>query len=286
MKLGIACASGSAKGVFVHGVLSSFGDQGLVADIYAASSSSTIPAGFAAAHRLASLDGANYWKGVNTRLQEGADVSTAIKHGISTVLPALEVALFNDNASRFAVAVSAVLSDEAAELTQGDGARNLGRRLLLSIRNRDNSWASENLAVKLFDTYPQSGELQLTLANLSEVLYATTRMLHAWKDPAWIEGRPYVDASYTCVTPAIELTDLGMDTIIAISPEVGPMYRDFFQSEVIPQSWNGTTIHFVQPKQNLSELGVDYLKATDDGLETAYELGRQMGSDFIESFHN
>jgi len=47
MKLGIACASGSAKGVFIHGVLSSFEQRGLVPDVYAASSSSSIPAAFA-----------------------------------------------------------------------------------------------------------------------------------------------------------------------------------------------------------------------------------------------
>jgi len=138
--------------------------------------------------------------------------------------------------------VSEVVNEKAAELTQGEGARQLGRRLMLSIRNRDNSWARENLVGKLFDTRAESPELLLTPANLAEVLYATTRMLHAWKDPAWIEGRPFVDASYTCVTPAIEAAHLGMDTVIAISPETGPMYRDFFQSEVIPDSWNGTTI--------------------------------------------
>lgn len=285
MRLGIACASGSAKGVFIHGVLSAFDRCGLVADIYAASSSSTIPAAFAAAHRLPLLNETEYWKNVRSRYVETSfDMGTAVKDGIRTVLPAIEDALFDHNASRFAVAVSAVTKPEAAELTQGDGARRLGRRLMLSIRNRDNSWARENLSGELFDTQAQSTELQLTPTNLSEVLYATTRMLHAWKDPAWIEERPYIDASYTCVIPAIELAELGMDTVIAISPEPGPVYRDFFRTETVPESWVGTTIHFIQPAVDLSELGVDYLKASDEGLEAAYELGRQAGTSCAESF--
>lgn len=284
MKLGIACASGSAKGVFIHGVLSSFEELGLRADMYAASSSSSIPAAFAASHRLPMLNGAEYWKKVGSQLENGTDVSTAVKNGIRTVLPILEDLLFDEGASRFAVAVSAVVRKEAAVLTQGDAARKLGQRLMLSIRNRDNSWARENLTCMLFDSRSDAAGFQLNSANLAEVLYATTRMLHAWKDPALIDGRPYIDASYTCVTPAIELSDLGMSQVIAISPETGPMYRDFFQAEVIPESWNETTIHYIQPELNLSDLGVNYLKASDEGLEAAYELGRRAGVAFVESF--
>jgi len=196
----------------------------------------------------------------------------------------LDDSLFGRQASQFAVAVSEVITKEAAESTQGEGARRLGRRLMLSIRNRDNSWARDNLVGRLFDTRSESDEFLLTSTNAAEVLYATTRMLHAWKEPGWIEGRPYVDASYTCVTPAIELAELGMDEVIAISPVTGPMYRDFFQSEVIPPAWNKTTIHFIQPNRDLSEIGVDYLKATDEGLDAAFELGTQAGTGFLESF--
>lgn len=285
MKLGIACASGSAKGVFIHGVLSSFEQQGLIADVYAASSSSSIPAAFTAIHQLPLLKGTDYWKTVRSRyLEHGSDMSAAVKDGITTVLPALRNALFDNNVSRFAVAVSEVINDKAAGLTQADGARRLGKRLMLSIRSKDNSWAKDNLACRLVDTRAESTELQLTATNLSDALYATTRMLHAWKDPAWIEGRPFIDASYTCVIPAIELANLGTDVVIAISPETGPMYRDFFRSEVVPESWNESKIHFIQPEQNLSELGVDYLMASDEGLETAYELGIQAGNDFVQSF--
>ncbi len=285
MKLGIACASGSAKGVFIHGVLSSFENLGIVAEVYAASSSSTVPAAFAAAHCLPLLNGAEYWKNVRARyLEHDYDMSAAVKEGIRSALPKLGDSLFGRQASQFAVAVSEVITKDAAESTQGEEARKLGRRLMLSIRNRDNSWARDNLVVRLFDTRSESNELLLTPKNAAEVLYATTRMLHAWKDPAWIAGKPYVDASYTCVTPAIELAERGMDEVIAISPETGPMYHDFFQSEVIPQAWNKTPIHFIQPNQDLSELGVDYLKATDEGLETAFKLGTQAGASFLESF--
>lgn len=285
MKLGIACASGSAKGVFVHGVLSSFEKQGFGANLYAAASSSSIPAAFAAAHRLPVLNGAEYWKRVRgLYVDHDYDMSAAVKDGIRSALPLLGGALFDNHASRFAVAVSEVATREAAESTQGEEARKLGRRLMLSIRNHDNSWARENLVGRLFDTRSESEELLLTSANAAEVLYATTRMLHAWREPAWISGRPFVDASYTCVVPAVELADMGMDAVIAISPETGPMYRDFFQSEVVPPRSNGTSIHFIQPDQDLSELGVDYLKATDEGLDAAFELGARTGSRFLEAF--
>ena len=121
----------------------------------------------------------------------------------------------------------------------------------------------------------------LTQDNLKDVLYATTRMLHAWRTPSWIDGLPYVDASYTCLCPAIELTRLACDRVVAISPELGDVYRDLFQTEVLPMSHDSVPIDIIQPQVDLAEIGVDYLKVTDEGLETAFELGREAGKTYL-----
>jgi len=285
MKIGIACASGSLKGVFVHGVLAAFENFDFMGDFYAASSSAAIPTAFAAIHKLSILKGTEYWRQATERTAEAnIDISSAIKAGIKAVFPLLKEDLFANEASRFAVAASAVLSAEAAALTQGEGARRLGQKLVLSIRKKDNSWAKSNLACRLFDTMAAEHEHGLTPANLADALYATTRMLHAWKDAAWINGEPYVDASYTCMCPAVELVQMGMEVVISISPECGTLYRDFFQSEILPSEFDNTKIHFLQPERNLAEIGVDYLKVTEEGLAVAYEMGKKQGSKFIESF--
>lgn len=46
--LAIACASGSFKGAFAHGVLSALEQHSIVADVYAAASSSVLPTAWAA----------------------------------------------------------------------------------------------------------------------------------------------------------------------------------------------------------------------------------------------
>jgi hypothetical protein len=284
MKIGIACASGSAKGVFIHGVLVAFENFGFSADFYAASSSSTIPTAFAAIHKIELLGGTDYWKWVNTKYVEASnDASKGVKAGIEHLLPLLEQKLFTNEASRFAIAVSAVVTKEASELTQGDGARKLGQQLVLCIRKKDKSWADKNLEYRLFDNRATVEKDKLTQHNIADALYSTTRILHAWKEAAWINGEPFIDASYTCVCPAIELSEKAMDIVIAISPEAGPFYRDFFQSETIPSYFGKSKILFIQPTRNLSEIGVDYLKSTEEGLALAFEMGKKQGLEFIEN---
>jgi hypothetical protein len=108
-------------------------------------------------------------------------------------------------------------------------------------------------------------------------------MLHAWKTPAWIEGFPCIDASYLCNCPAVELAQRGCDKVIAISPEAGQVYRDFFQAEKLPSLYGKVPILKVQPLLNLAEIGVDYMNVTDEGLEKAYELGLRAGTEFLQS---
>lgn len=283
MNLGIACASGSYKGVFVQGVLDRFEAAGLKADVYAAASSSTVCAVYAAAGRLRELGGAAYWKRAWSAYAEtGRDISAAVLAGIQEVLPSIRHAVVAPGAARLVVAASEVITADAAELTQGPGARRLGQQLVLATRTRDSSWAVANLSLALFDTRSADTRRRLTPGNLAEVAYATTRMLHAWKTPAWIDGRPFVDASYTCSCPAAALAEMGCRRVIAISPESGPVYTDFFQSARLPESHRGVPIRLVQPTCNLAEIGVDYLKVTEDGLLAAYAEGRRAGDALVE----
>jgi hypothetical protein len=284
MRVGIACSAGSYKGVFVHGVLAALGEANFEADIYAAASSTAPAAAYAAVGDLATLHGPEHWIRMYDNYQKNNyDISKVIIDTIPQYTEHLLPVLFKSGAKRFGIAVSAVTTREAAELTQGPGARRLGQRLVLATRNRDRSWADENLQTRLFQSGLPDAPFKLTPGNLHEVFYATTRMLHAWKRPAWIDGQPYVDASYTCLCPAIELAEIGCTEIVAISPEEGHLYRDFFQSSEIPSSLSNASIHVIKPRRSLVELGVDYMKATSSGLAAAYELGREAGSEFLES---
>ncbi|HUL36835.1 MAG TPA: hypothetical protein VLW47_04055 [Thermodesulfobacteriota bacterium] len=284
MKVGIACSGGGPKGVFVHGVLASFAEAGLKADIYGAASSTTIVAAFAAIGQLGMLQGSTYWKERHARfVRNNYDMSKTILESISEVIATLSVKLFKSDSAAYAVAVSAIITREAQELSQGPQARRLGKQLIISTRKRDKSWAEKNLELRLFETGSEDVQFRLTPQNLAEVLYATTRMLHAWKTPAWIEGFPYVDASYLCECPAVELAQRGCDNVIAISPEAGQVYRDFFQAEKLPSSCGKIPILIVQPLLNLAEMGVDYMNVAEDGLEKAYELGLRAGTEFLQS---
>jgi hypothetical protein len=282
MEIGIACSAGSYKGVFVHGVLAAFEDAGFKAQMYAACSSSALPAAFASFGQVKQLHGTGYWKEAYSRyVQSNYDISKAMLRSLPEAVEALDERLFAMNAARYAVAVSAVVTKEAAELTQGSGARLLGMQLLRAMKNRDRSWAEKHLQLRFFRNRNEEDGYVLNPKNLKDVFYATTRMLHAWRTPAWIEGEPYIDASYTCICPAIELVQRGCNKVIAVSPEHGEVYRDLFQVELMPTSHNSVPIDMIQPQNNLAEIGVDYMKVTDEGLEAGFELGRQAGNRYL-----
>lgn len=157
------------------------------------------------------------------------------------------------------------------------GARRLGLDQLRAMKAKDTSWADANLACHLFDTMADAATKPLKKENLADALYGTTRMLHAWKAPGWIDGEPYVDASYTCMCPAIELAELGYECVVAVSPETGPFYRDIYQARTIPSQWKGARLLFIQPDLDLKEVGVDYLSAQADGLRRGFDIGRTAG---------
>jgi hypothetical protein len=284
MKIGIACSAAGGKGVFVHGVLAAFEEAGLKAHIYGAASSTAIVAAFAATGQLGMLRGPAYWIERHARyVQNDYDMGRTILESIPEATAALSVNLFKSDSAACAVAVSAVITKEAQELTQGPQARRLGQQLIISTRKRDRSWAEKNLQLRLYETGSEHVQYRLTPQNLPEVLYATTRLLHAWKTPAWVEGCPCVDALYLCNCPAIELAQRGCDKVIAISPEEGPVYRDFFRAEKLPSSYGNIPILIVQPLLNLTEIGVNHVNVTDEGLEKAYELGLRAGTEFLRS---
>jgi hypothetical protein len=284
MRIGVACSAGSYKGVFVHGVLAGLSELGFQVDVYAASSSTAVAAAYAAIGGLPSLRGPEHWKCMYAEyVANDYDISRTIMETVPGYTERLLDALFEQGATRLAIAVSAVTTKEAEELTQGPGARRLGQQLVLATRKRDRSWADKNLQARLFESGNPSAQFKLTATNMNEVFYATTRMLHAWKTPAWIDGRPYIDASYTCMCPALELAEMGCTDIVAVSTEVGPLYRDFFQSIEIPSRYLGARIHLVRPKRELADIGVDYMKVTEEGLGFAYELGVDAGKEFTKS---
>ncbi|MFL5628956.1 MAG: hypothetical protein ACJ788_25530 [Ktedonobacteraceae bacterium] len=279
--LALACSVGGFKGVFVHGVLSAFEAAGLRADAYATASSSVFPAVCAAIGQSDEV-GLRYWRSaLHTLQQPGNGMSEVVLQSIADSRHLLHEQLFQAGVPRFIIATSAVKTTEGAEQTQGTEARRLGRRLLLSAARRDRSWVDQHLQTHLFDTRATTEEHRLTVDNIDAVIYASTRMLHAWTLPAWIASRPYIDASYTCACPAIEMAQQGYQEVIAIATEPGILYRDIFQSEPIPTTYAGVPIHIVRPDIDLASTGTDFTSMTEEGMVVVYAYGKEKGREFL-----
>lgn len=283
--LGIAVATGSFKGVFAHGVLAAFESAGLEASAYACASSSVISSTLTAIGAAQSV-GLAYWREALRIAQEShQDMSHVVKRSIQIYGPMIKRQLFCGGRRRILIYVSAVNNEAAAAVTQGDGARRLGRRLLLDAFRGDSRWAQENLDKVCFDSRPDEHGLALTERNFDDVVYASTRMLHAWKQPAWVEGKPYVDASYTCMCPAYELCAKGYGEVLAIGTEPGPQFADIFRTRVIKDSLIGATrLRTILPDCDLKTLGVDFTEATDGGLEAAFRHGYEKGLAFAAAY--
>lgn len=206
-------------------------------------------------------------------------MSEMILAGIASNREWLVDGLFKAGSPRFAIAVSAVDEAGAAE-TQGSGARRRGRLLLLAAARGDRRWIDNHLTLELFDSAATDRRLRLTANNFDQVAYASTRMLHAWDIPAWVNSRPYVDAHYTCACPALQMADLPYKHIIAVSTEP-VLYRDIMQDRLMPNEWQGSRIHVISPEFDPSERGVGYTSASKTGLETVYRHGREQAKAFI-----
>lgn len=284
MSLAIVGSSGGMKGIFIQGVLNAFETAGLRADAYAGASASALPAVSASAG-LCNFVHYHYWQRVQQLLQQpGQDLS----HVMYTVTrewnardEPFKRELFQAGRPRLLIPANFVKSKSAAELTQSEKSRRLGRQLLIDIGRKDRTWVVRNLELHLFDTH--SGQYRLTPDNLSDVAYASTRMIH-WSVPAWIDGQPYVDASYTCACPVAEMVALGYTEVIAISTETGNVYRDIFTDKIIPGELNGVPIHIIRPEYELKKAGVDFTACTAEGLVTAFQHGEAQGYTFLKAW--
>lgn len=282
-RLGIAIASGMLKGVFGHGVLSAFEQRGLRADVYGTASSSVLSGGLAATGRAREV-GVRYWQSAAAGAA-AKGMSQVVLDSIAAYGPGLRAELLRADAPEFLLATSKVVGAEAAELTQGPGAKQLGRDLLRNVFTGDRSWVEQNLATVVFGNRPGPDVRQLTIDNFDAVSYASTRMLHAWTIPAEIDGEAYVDASYTCACPAREVAAHGVTTLIAIGADPFPLFRDIYASEEITHgsTLGGARVLVVKPDEDLKPLGVDYASATDEGLDRAYTLGQDAGHRFADT---
>lgn len=281
----IAVASGTFKGVFAHGVLAAIESSDLAVNAYACASSSVISSTLSAIG-AAQVVGLKYWQDALALAKESQqDMSHVVLQSIQIYGPLIKKEIFSPDRSRVLIYVSAVNNEVAAELTQGEGARKLGRRLLLDAFKGEASWVRENLDKTCFDSQPEGNDLPLTNDNFDAVVYASTRMLHAWKQPAWIDGKPYVDASYTCMCPAFELCELGYREVLAVGTEPGPLYADMFKTRVIEAGTVGATkLHTILPDYDLKAVGVDYTDASEEGLDTAFQHGYEKGLAFVTAY--
>ena len=272
----IACASGGFKATFVQGVLSAFEEAGIKADAYAAASASVFATAWAAIGK-ARESGTNYWLEGWKIYQGTKSMSQVSLGGISFFLANSDKSFWSSNKSKFYIAASAVTNLKAAKHTQGKRANRLGKRLLISAAKGDCSWVNQNLRLDIFG----DDNLILNRDNFAEVTYASTRMLHSYDTPAWIDNQPYIDASYTCICPALEMVDRGYQEVIAIATEPGELYRDLFGLEVIPNQYQQVPIYKIKPDINLKELGVDVFQATPEGIAAVYQHGLDKGREFL-----
>ncbi|MFB6630309.1 hypothetical protein ACFCWY_10460 [Streptomyces sp. NPDC056362] len=301
-RIGIAIASGMLKGVFGHGVLSAFEERGLRAEVYGTASSAVLSGGLAAVGR-ARATGVAYWHQAAAGAA-GKGMSQVVLSSIEEYGPTLRDGLFRAGAPEFLLATSRVTNPAAAEITQGPGAKELGRQLLRNIFTGDRTWVEENLAAEVFSSYADAssyassdadddahadadargGRPRLTPENFDAVSYASTRMMHAWSVPAEVGGEAYVDASYTCACPAREVAATGVSELIVIGADPFPVFRDIYASEEIVDgsTLDGATVRVIRPEDDLKVLGVDYAAASPEGLTGAYELGLAAGHRFAD----
>jgi hypothetical protein len=282
--LAIATPVGSFKGAFAHGVLTALEEAGIVADAYAAASSSVIPTSWAAIGRASNL-GVDYWLAGLSALQDPAqNMSKVVQRGIRVFSKQLRQHLYQPQTPTLYIATNAVIDPTAAAQTQTALAQDLGKRLLRASVQKDRSWVDTNLRFTLFSTHHPEPHHRITPNNFPAVAYASSRIMHAWEIPAWIDGKPYVDAAYTCLCPALAMVSAGYQETIAIANEPGTMYQDMFHIEPIPTHSRGVPIHIIRPDVQLKELGVDFTRATPDGLVAVYRHGRDKGSEFIRKW--
>ena len=279
----IACMSGSLKGIFIQGVLTAFEEAEIKADAYASSSSSTVPASYAAIGEIRNQDHSGWADSDAILMQPGNSMSDVILSGLEMHSGKIIDRLISGDISRLMIVCSYVRNKDAANEAQSNSAVTLGRKLIIQGARHISEWKDQNLELHVFDTQSNIKKLKLTSDNYKEVAYATTRMLHAWHIPATINDMPYIDGSYTSLIPIEPLADRGFQNIIAIATEPGEITKDFFSGEPIGSKLNKSSIYWIKPEINLKELGVDFTKASKEGIEKVFEYGIEKGKEFIKT---
>jgi hypothetical protein len=207
-------------------------------------------------------------------------MSRPIQEAIDKILPLVENALFQANAPRLMIVASEVANEDAAEQTQGPEATKLGKRLLVEAGRGGRYWVERNLRPVIFDRARIAGPA-LTRANLGAVLYASTRMLHAWSLPAEIDGKPFVDGSYTLACPAEEIAGMRYDQVLVIATQPGPVPTDLVGDRTVG-AWVGRVpIATLTPDMDPADLNVDFLTAGENGLGELFNHGRKKGAAFV-----
>jgi predicted acylesterase/phospholipase RssA len=261
--LAIIVSSGTLKGVYGQGVLSALEERCVAPAAWGCASSSVVSACFAAVGKSREL-GLEYWTHTAKRSQEQG-MSSVVKISIQEYSEMFKESLFTRGAPRILIATSYVNNSNACEITQTSKAKVQGKRLLLDLYRGNTEWVDQNLTKTIFDTAGE-GKTKLTRENFDEVVYASTRMLHAWDEPAEIGGEPYVDASYTCSCPAYEVADLGYKRILVVDVETGTTYTSLGRKRVVEAGKEGNfEVLIVRPDLDLKSIGVDYLKASEEG---------------------
>ena len=272
------------KSVFVQGVLNALETAGFKADAYAGASGSALPAMSAAMGRCNHV-GVHYWQQVLSVRKQGFDMGeTMLKVIAEWGGEPMNDNFFQPGTARVLIPASAVITEEAAAQTQSEGAKRLGRKLLIDIGRKDRTWIDQHLQFQLFDTHSPDETLKITRQNINDIVYASLRMLHTSKIPATINGKPYIDTSYTCVCPAMEMVEQGFSHVIAISTEPGQLYRDMLQLQPIPTIYQGVPVDIIQPEFDLATLGVDFTDSTDEGLLAVFQYGETRGRHFLKEF--
>jgi len=279
----IACMSGSLKGIFVQGVLTAFEEAEITADAYASSSSSTVPASYAAIGEIRNQDHRHWADSDEILKQPGNSMSNVILNGLDMFAGKVIERLKSGDIARLMIVCSYVNNEDAANETRSSSAVTLGRKLIVQGARHNSEWKDQNLELHVFDTQSNNKELKLTADNYKEVAYSTTRMLHAWHIPGAINDKTYIDGSYTCLVPIEPLAEKGYQNIIAIATEPGEISKDFFSDEPIGSKWNNSSIYWIKPEINLKELGVDFTKASKEGIEKVFKYGITKGREFVKT---
>lgn len=276
----VCCTSGGYKNIFTHGVLQAFEEHSVLASAYAACSSSALIAAYAAFSQLKVVDNTLWDEGYRISLKEG-NQSQAMLHSINKLSNKISNNLWLPSSSRLLISVSKVKTAEAVSITQTEKAKRQGQKLLIDALRHNTDWKNKHLEFILFDTFQNSTTQLLNKQNYHEVLYATTRMLHAWDVPAYIDNVAYIDGSYTASCLIMPLIHLGYRKIIFINTEHDKIFMDLFATMDENQIVGDFEVDIIQPDLCLTELGVDYYSIKEGGIQRVFDYGYKKGIEYL-----